>query len=134
MNRSYRTVWNEALGAWVAISEISSARGKKSSSKVTLAAAAVGVLVGLMGVVPMAAQATGSWNADNTNLQVNGGNGGNISIAGVTPGANASVGAAGDIAIGASSVASGGGHSLNSGNCVGCWREGYRLSCSSFRS
>ncbi|RYF52799.1 MAG: hypothetical protein EOO27_27730, partial [Comamonadaceae bacterium] len=31
MNRTYRSVWNEALGAWVATSEISRARGKRSS-------------------------------------------------------------------------------------------------------
>jgi trimeric autotransporter adhesin len=29
MNKSYRSLWNEALGAWVAVSEISSARGKR---------------------------------------------------------------------------------------------------------
>ncbi|RQX85400.1 ESPR domain-containing protein, partial [Burkholderia stagnalis] len=28
MNKNYRTIWNEALGAWVAASEIDSARGK----------------------------------------------------------------------------------------------------------
>ncbi|WP_366518650.1 ESPR domain-containing protein, partial [Neorhizobium sp. SHOUNA12B] len=32
MNRSFRSVWNEALGAWVAASEVCAARGKKSSS------------------------------------------------------------------------------------------------------
>ncbi|RYF69468.1 MAG: hypothetical protein EOO22_16045, partial [Comamonadaceae bacterium] len=30
MNKSYRSIWNESLGAWVAASEITSARGKKS--------------------------------------------------------------------------------------------------------
>ncbi|QXZ08446.1 hypothetical protein KUF54_10060 [Comamonas sp. Y33R10-2] len=37
MNRSYRTIWNESLGAWVAASEISKARGKRSASAVSLA-------------------------------------------------------------------------------------------------
>jgi len=32
MNKSYKSVWNEALGAWVAVSENSVARGKKSRS------------------------------------------------------------------------------------------------------
>ena len=32
MNKSYRSIWNEALGAWVAASELTSARGKRSSS------------------------------------------------------------------------------------------------------
>jgi len=30
MNKSYRSIYNEALGTWVAVSEIDSARGKKS--------------------------------------------------------------------------------------------------------
>ena len=30
MNKSYRSVWNHALGAWVAVSEITAARGKRS--------------------------------------------------------------------------------------------------------
>ncbi|OXH91288.1 hypothetical protein CA831_07250, partial [Burkholderia multivorans] len=27
MNRTYRSIWNEALGAWVAASELDAARG-----------------------------------------------------------------------------------------------------------
>ena len=46
MNRSFRSIWNEALGAWVAASEVCSARGKKSSSAtlgaVVMATAAFG--------------------------------------------------------------------------------------------
>ncbi|HSW20371.1 MAG TPA: ESPR domain-containing protein [Ramlibacter sp.] len=34
MNRSYRSIWNEALGAWVAASEITSANGKRSKAGV----------------------------------------------------------------------------------------------------
>ena len=30
MNKSYRTIWNEALGAWVAVSEIENRQGKSS--------------------------------------------------------------------------------------------------------
>ena len=56
MNKSYRTVWNEALGAWVAASEITKARGKPSKSK--LAAA---ILTGFMGASPAVhAQYTGN--------------------------------------------------------------------------
>jgi autotransporter adhesin len=33
MNKSYRTIWNEALGAWVAASEITALRGKSGASK-----------------------------------------------------------------------------------------------------
>jgi outer membrane autotransporter protein len=32
VNKTFRSIWNEALGAWVAASEVSAARGKKSSS------------------------------------------------------------------------------------------------------
>ncbi|MDP9606489.1 UNVERIFIED_ORG: outer membrane autotransporter protein [Variovorax paradoxus] len=46
MNRTFRSVYNEALGAWVAASEVSAARGKRSSGAVLgaafLAAAAFG--------------------------------------------------------------------------------------------
>ncbi|MDO4641751.1 MAG: YadA-like family protein [Neisseria sp.] len=37
MNKSYRTIWNDALEAWVAVSEIESAKGKPSSSRKTAA-------------------------------------------------------------------------------------------------
>jgi autotransporter adhesin len=40
MNKSYRSIWNEALGAWVAASELTKGRGKSGSSK-----ALAGVLV-----------------------------------------------------------------------------------------
>src|ERR1700710_2632728 len=36
MNKAYKSVWNESLGAWVAASEINATRGKPS--KATLAA------------------------------------------------------------------------------------------------
>ncbi|EOH6288611.1 ESPR domain-containing protein, partial [Burkholderia cenocepacia] len=39
MNRTYRSIWNEALGAWVAASEHDSARGKPNKSAVTKAVA-----------------------------------------------------------------------------------------------
>jgi len=42
MNRAYRSIWNQALGTWVAVSELASARGKPGKAKllgaVTLAA------------------------------------------------------------------------------------------------
>ena len=37
MNKTYRSVWNHALGAWVAVSEITAARGKRSGSVATRA-------------------------------------------------------------------------------------------------
>ena len=34
MNKSYRSIWNDALGAWVAVSEIETAKGKPVGSGV----------------------------------------------------------------------------------------------------
>jgi len=45
MNKFYRTVYSELLGTWVAVSEISSARGKRSGSKVVQVGAAGAVVV-----------------------------------------------------------------------------------------
>lgn len=39
MNRSYRSVWNSALGAWVAVSEVNRARGGKGGKRGLTAAA-----------------------------------------------------------------------------------------------
>lgn len=33
MNKSYKTIWNESLGAWVAASELATGRGKSSRSR-----------------------------------------------------------------------------------------------------
>ena len=40
MNRSYKSIYNEQTGAWVAVSEITAARGKKSTTKAIVTAAA----------------------------------------------------------------------------------------------
>lgn len=40
MNKSYRSVWNPALGAWVAVSEITAARGKRCGGLGSLVVAA----------------------------------------------------------------------------------------------
>ncbi|PSL80759.1 hypothetical protein C7T35_30810, partial [Variovorax sp. WS11] len=40
MNKTYRSVWNHALGAWVAVSEITAARGKRASGLATVLVAA----------------------------------------------------------------------------------------------
>lgn len=39
LNTSYRSVWNHALGAWVAVSEVTRSRGKRSGSAVAIAVA-----------------------------------------------------------------------------------------------
>ncbi|MES2180808.1 MAG: ESPR-type extended signal peptide-containing protein, partial [Pseudomonadota bacterium] len=45
MNRSYRSVWNTALGAWVAVSEITQTCGKRSSA--TVGASTLLLLLGI---------------------------------------------------------------------------------------
>ncbi|SMG56333.1 YadA-like family protein [Paraburkholderia susongensis] len=55
MNKSYISVWNEALGSWVAASEHTVARGKRSKSRaVAGAVATVVVLAGLSGAASAA--------------------------------------------------------------------------------
>lgn len=58
MNTSYKTIWNEALGAWVAAAEIASARGKKSragrGTSVALKVLIAASLAGLVGVSQVA--------------------------------------------------------------------------------
>ena len=39
MNKTYQTIWNESLGAYIATPEATSARGKKSKAKKALTAA-----------------------------------------------------------------------------------------------
>ena len=46
MNKSYRSIWNESLGAWVAVSEVASARGKRSKRSVVGAAVALVIAAG----------------------------------------------------------------------------------------
>ena len=62
VNKSYISVWNEALGSWVAASEHTSARGKRSKSRVVAEVAVA--IAGLSGVfatpVVQAANTTGS--------------------------------------------------------------------------
>ena len=40
MNKTYRSVWNHALGAWVAVSEITAARGKRTGGLANVLVAA----------------------------------------------------------------------------------------------
>ena len=49
MNKSYRSIYNEATGAWVAVSETTSARGKKSSGKKAAVAAVIALHLAVSG-------------------------------------------------------------------------------------
>ncbi|WP_233852449.1 YadA-like family protein [Paraburkholderia sp. HD33-4] len=95
MNKSYISVWNEALGSWVAASENTAARGKRSASR-RVVVAAVAVVVGSAALLQ--AHEVLAANApvyDNLNI-ISGGNG-----------AAASSSGAGSIAIGSSAKAVG---------------------------
>lgn len=65
MNKTYRSVWNEALGAWVAVSETTKAKGKpgrgglRRRSKPGRLAGITVLVTGAMGMSP-AVQAAGS--------------------------------------------------------------------------
>ncbi|WP_455732655.1 ESPR-type extended signal peptide-containing protein, partial [Burkholderia stabilis] len=76
MNRTFRTIWNDALGAWVATSETTRANGKKTSSKVSASARAAATLsVAAAALIPLdslayvsvggntGSQCSGSWAA-----------------------------------------------------------------------
>src|ERR1700722_18834726 len=60
MNKVYKSVWNESLGAWVAVSENSAARGKSSGKKLTVTlvstSAAIGATMGMLSPVETFAQ------------------------------------------------------------------------------
>lgn len=64
MNSTYRSIWNEALGAWVATSELCAARGKKSSSSVLAAGLVAAVICG---------SASSAWAANECGVVASGG-------------------------------------------------------------
>lgn len=57
MNSVYRSVWNGALGAWVAVSEVASGRGKGGGALRLLPLVALATLFIAAGLVPRTAQA-----------------------------------------------------------------------------
>ncbi|MCS4534710.1 YadA-like family protein [Neisseria montereyensis] len=74
MNKSYRSIWNESLGAWVAVSEIENAKGKPAGSREE-GAARRGSGIGLkatLRMLPFMLLAIGSQAfAGNTNVYFN---------------------------------------------------------------
>lgn len=53
MNKSYRSIWNESLGAWVAVSEIENAKGKPAGSSVKAAGGIVARAKLVLRVIPL---------------------------------------------------------------------------------
>ncbi len=107
MNKVYKSVWNESIGAWVAVSENSPARGKSSSKKIVAAA----VLVASAGA-SLDAMASGNGtqiggcaNTDNAGATPSS----SIAIDGAAPGFCANATGVSSVAIGSSSTAGGAG-------------------------
>ncbi|CAM5212825.1 hypothetical protein OURE66S_03939 [Oligella ureolytica] len=96
MNKTYKTVWSDSSGTYVAVSENTRARGKRSSSSKSLASAVVGVVaaIGLSGVAMDAYAATG----------IGGGTGKGTAISTCTGNSQANAGNENSIAIGCGSV------------------------------
>ncbi|WP_415868577.1 ESPR-type extended signal peptide-containing protein, partial [Burkholderia ubonensis] len=136
MNKSYRTMWNAALGAWVAVSELVAARGKRKKSAMARALAVgrcslknvtlvVVVASALIGGLPKKAEAqytagggtvTGGATGQGHGIAIGGNSGGDavaatptaiaIGTGGTVAGAVGSQGG-GEVAIGQSATATG---------------------------
>lgn len=65
MNKFYRSIWNESLGAWVATQEGVAAKGKKSRSGRHVAIGLSLSVAGLLAASNVAAQTAVSGNANN---------------------------------------------------------------------
>ncbi|WDU52167.1 ESPR-type extended signal peptide-containing protein [Taylorella equigenitalis] len=72
MNKIYKSIYNEVLGTWVAISEVAKAGGKKSKSKM-LSSVVLGMVLGTAGVAGEA------WGESQNPNQVNEGVGNTLS-------------------------------------------------------
>ncbi len=80
MNISHRSIWNSAIGAWVAVSEITRARGKRSGGAVALALAcssvwAADVTIDNNSNETVPGSQTSPWNINGNLLLGNAGNG-----------------------------------------------------------
>ncbi|AME24528.1 ESPR-type extended signal peptide-containing protein [Burkholderia sp. PAMC 26561] len=107
MNKTYKSVWNESLGAWVAASELSRARGKKSGS-IAKAMLASAVTLGTAGVASASVSLDGGGFLGPDNIRTNGiaigtGSGANNDY-GVALGSQAQATGINDIAIGAGTL------------------------------
>ncbi|WP_321852819.1 YadA family autotransporter adhesin [Paraburkholderia tropica] len=58
MNKTYRSIWNETTGTWVAVQEDAAARGKRSSKAVIAGASGIVGVLNVIGVMGGAALAT----------------------------------------------------------------------------
>ncbi|WP_269765171.1 ESPR-type extended signal peptide-containing protein, partial [Burkholderia ubonensis] len=120
MNKSYRTVWNESIGAWVAVSENDKARGARCSLKsVTLVAVVASALIGGLPKKAEAQYTAGGGTAvtGSNGIAIGGNGGGNTTAAttnaiaigagGTVAGTSGLANAGGEVAIGQSATATG---------------------------
>ena len=112
MNKSYKSVWNESTGAWVAVSELANGRSKSKRAKTALSKAILTqIAVGGMSLTGMgAAMAADGGVTDGTGATVNVANGiafGTDATADLDRGANADKD--GGVAIGDSAYTAGSG-------------------------
>ncbi|MGF6728588.1 autotransporter adhesin [Paraburkholderia youngii] len=106
MNKSYISIWNEALGSWIAASENMSARGKRSKSRTVAGAIATAVV--LAGVSGTAASAVIGTPVEATNGTYSGTDTDSASATApdsVAVGAGATASAQGTTAVGGASLA-----------------------------
>lgn len=104
MNKTHRTLWNPALGAWVAAPETARSRGQRSHRSTPAAVVGIGLLLGALGAPAAQAQFVG----------LNGGHGGKFTNdSGANGGAGgtsaSTAGSPGDSKIGYNVLGGGGG-------------------------
>ncbi|WGS48029.1 ESPR-type extended signal peptide-containing protein (plasmid) [Burkholderia sp. JSH-S8] len=103
MNKSYRTIWNEALGAWVAASELAKSRGKSNKSAVATAVAAAVLVaasqggyastIAFSGGLPCGSSGVGPDGTTNyTSRAITDGNGSFSTVAGCSANGNGNLG------------------------------------------
>src|SRR5471032_2200323 len=139
MNKVYKSVWNESIGAWVAVSENSPARGKRSG-RVAKAALASAMTMGVVGGASASVTLDGGTVTTAPTGVTNGvaiGSGSNTTNDyGVAMGAGAKSSGVGDVAIGADaralSGAEAGDGGLIGGVAVGSNAKALAASTSSF--
>src|SRR5471032_3009803 len=122
MNKVYKSVWNESIGAWVAVSENSPARGKSSSKKVV----AVALLVAGAGASldAMAASGSGTMIGACAGTDGTGETATAIAISGANVAYCANATGISSIAIGSASVAGGAGTGTDiNGLAAGDWGQ-----------
>lgn len=114
MNKAYKSVWNDSLGAWVAVSEIDGSRGKRSGgSRLRRAAVLLGRQVPLITALVLAYPLALPSASAQTTVYGGGGTGGTVGTT-ASVCTTATTIAAGDTTTSATWVCTGAGTGSNS--------------------